>query len=311
MSNKCNLHKQIIDNLGETISALKAENEKLTKENEKLSLDVQIYFPFQEIAEKLKAENEGLKDCLLTRDYAIKEYKAENVALKADNKSYKKINEYLKEENKRLEASPNPVSVEDIERVIMDLGYVNMALQVAIAVHDRIYGKDKLEEFKRNFDAWQKSKNDKPKEYTNNKYEKWDYIDFGYRRLRVSGLSATEMVRLVVEKLPEEGSMEVWGLKITKDKPKEYCETEGDLVCFIDTETNTRLYPAKGIAPKITDFSKVKCIISQLKPIKTEKIVSLEDICLPFTYNEYNKLSGIVIPKEIIKWLIHRFNERG
>jgi hypothetical protein len=52
----------------------------------------------------LKAENEGLKDCLLTRDYAIKEYKAENIALKADNKSYKKINEYLKEENRRLEA---------------------------------------------------------------------------------------------------------------------------------------------------------------------------------------------------------------
>jgi hypothetical protein len=41
------------------------------------------------------------------------------------------------------------------------------AKEISEALHDRIYGKgeESIEEFKRNFDAWQKSKNDKPKEY--------------------------------------------------------------------------------------------------------------------------------------------------
>ena len=36
--------------------ALQEENEKLVKENEQLSLDIQLYFPFKEIAEKLQAK---------------------------------------------------------------------------------------------------------------------------------------------------------------------------------------------------------------------------------------------------------------
>ena len=45
-------------------SAIQAyeENERLVKENEQISLDIQLYFPFKEIAEKLQAKLDRINE---------------------------------------------------------------------------------------------------------------------------------------------------------------------------------------------------------------------------------------------------------
>jgi hypothetical protein len=96
---------------------------------------------------------------------ACKALKAENEALKADNKSYKKINEYLKERDidyekeiarlkdmlsaVHIKFSPNPVSVEDIDKIFAkEINIFNhrALARIAQALHDRIY-KDKPKEY--------------------------------------------------------------------------------------------------------------------------------------------------------------------
>jgi len=158
--------------------------------------------------------------------------------------------EALKAENERLKA--NSVSVEEILEIIIEYAsthpqrdwtigikpYDNVPMEkrrednishwklLAQDLHDRIYGKD-----------WKEDELFKdPRTRVDKKYADWDFIDFGYRRLRITGLSEKEMRSIIVEKLPEEDSMEVWGLKITKDKPKEYCickekEPNSDDIC--------------------------------------------------------------------------------
>jgi len=55
------IHPAWAEALSSAIQAYE-ENERLVKENEQISLDIQLYFPFKEIAEKLQAKLDRINE---------------------------------------------------------------------------------------------------------------------------------------------------------------------------------------------------------------------------------------------------------
>ena len=105
-----------------------------------------IYMTKEEQLANLKTDNEGLKDCLLARDCAIKEYKKENEALKQhignENEYLAKVEQYTKLEAKyyalqaRLEAMEERAGVDEIEAKLFHWVGIEIAEHRSVDMHD-------------------------------------------------------------------------------------------------------------------------------------------------------------------------------
>jgi hypothetical protein len=226
----------------------------------------------------LKAENELLAKKYIASDNAMHDLKAENERL--TTKDF-----LLREKIRILEEKPNPVSVEEMADIIYDnkfKGGVNtkqyilvVPEDIAQALFDRIY-------------------KDKPKVIC-------DELPSG-KGLLIKNPDFSEWKRGGGE-APDE-----WVAK--HDKPE-----DNNLINLLDSvlpivETWNAETPAQK-EWKENILKQIKGVIKLDKPkepIKTEK---LEDIHLPFTYNEYSRLSGIVITKEFIQGVIDHINKKG